>query len=93
MTYPYLEVEDSRNVLSLQPIGCPHSRIPLRELWECQDEAKAIILDHKFLVLALAKELREKHSMSYEEIIACLKKAEKLNPSEDYIKEFLRKLL
>lgn len=36
MAYPYLEVEDSRNVLSLQLIGCPHSRIPLRELWECQ---------------------------------------------------------
>lgn len=36
MAYPYLEVEDSRNVLSLQPIGCPHSRIPLRKLWECQ---------------------------------------------------------
>lgn len=57
------------------------------------DEAKAMILDHKFLVLALAKELREKRSMSYEEIIACLKKAEKLNPSEDYIKEFLCELL
>lgn len=57
------------------------------------DEAKAIILNHKFLVLALAKELREKRSMSYEEIIACLKKAEKLNPSEDYIKEFLCELL
>lgn len=36
MAYPYLEAEDSRNVLSLQPIGCPHSRIPLRKLWECQ---------------------------------------------------------
>lgn len=57
------------------------------------NETKTILSNHKFLILALAKELHEKRSMSYEEIIACLKKAEKLNPSEDYIKEFLCELL
>lgn len=36
MAYPQLEVEGSRNVLSLRLNSRPHSRIPLRKLWECQ---------------------------------------------------------
>lgn len=51
------------------------------------EEAQTLLLEHKFFVLALAKELCEKRSMSYEEITACLKKVVALHPRESDIKQ------